>query len=56
MKKHFVTAILAIFMTSQASAQTEWTVNTRAWSTNYFTALIYYLRHSVPHRHEQEGL
>ena len=41
MKKFFATTILAIFMTSQASAQTEWTVNTRAWSTNYFTALIY---------------
>ena len=43
MKKILTTAVLAIMICTTASAQNEssWTLNTRAWSTNYFTTLIY---------------
>ena len=43
MKKILTTAVLAIMICTTASAQSEssWTLNTRAWSTNYFTTLIY---------------
>ena len=43
MKKMITTAVLAIMICTTASAQNDgqWTLNTRAWSTNYFTTLIY---------------
>ncbi|MCR4582966.1 MAG: hypothetical protein K5764_05355 [Prevotella sp.] len=44
MKKLLSIVLLALTVSSTASAQNtneEWTVNTRVWTTNYFTALIY---------------
>ncbi|MBP3774405.1 MAG: hypothetical protein ILA34_03535 [Bacteroidaceae bacterium] len=44
MKKYIVIAIMALMYSMNMSAQkaaSSWTVNTRAWSTNYFTYLIY---------------
>jgi hypothetical protein len=43
MKKILTTAVMAIMMSTTASAQNDnqFTLNTRAWSTNYFTTLIY---------------
>lgn len=41
MKKHLASILLAILFTANVSAQNEWTLNTRAWSTNYFTMLIW---------------
>ena len=44
MKKIFVMVVAAMMATMSANAQTEnsnWTLNTRAWSTNYFTSLIF---------------
>ena len=42
MKKMLTTAVLAIMMGTTASAQddSQFTLNTRAWCTNYFTTLI----------------
>ena len=42
-RKVTVTALFAILMATTANAQNErsaWTLNTRAWSTNYFTTMI----------------
>ena len=44
MRRILATALLAVLMTANVAAQTgdsQWTLNTRAWSTNYFTAAIY---------------
>ena len=44
MKRLLLLALIAIMATSQMSAQrknSQWTLNTRAWSTNYFTTLIF---------------
>lgn len=44
MKKLLTLALVALMTTTHASAQSEgsdWTLNTRAWSTNYFTTAIY---------------
>lgn len=41
MKKVFTIIILAVLYAANVSAQDEWTFNTRAWSTNYFTTLIF---------------
>jgi len=41
MKKVFTIIILAVLYAANVSAQEEWTFNTRAWSTNYFTTLIF---------------
>jgi len=42
-RKVFVMALLALMTVTTASAQSDdsqWTLNTRAWSTNYFTTMI----------------
>lgn len=42
-RKVFVMALLALMTVTTASAQkddSQWTLNTRAWSTNYFTTMI----------------
>ena len=41
MKKVFASIVLALLFAANVSAQEEWTFNTRAWSTSYFTTLIY---------------
>ena len=45
MKKVMLLAMVAVMATSSMNAQTEsdskWTLNTRAWSTNYFTTLLF---------------
>ena len=43
MKKILTVMLLTVAFSTQASAQeeSEWTLNTRAWSTNYFTTMIY---------------
>ena len=44
MKKTLVMVVAAMMATMSANAQTEnsnWTLNTRAWSTNYFTSMIF---------------
>lgn len=46
MKKLFVTAVVALMVCAEVSAQTgdsdnHWTLNSRIWSTNYFTSLLY---------------
>ena len=45
MKKLFVTLMMAVMITANASAQgdSNWTLNTRAWTTNYFTSAIFSL-------------
>ena len=39
MKKLLASIVLAILFTANVSAQEEWTINSRAWTTNYFTML-----------------
>ena len=43
MKKVLTSMVLALTMSINASAQTDnpWTLNSRAWCTNYFTTVIY---------------
>ena len=43
MKKILTVMLLTVAFSTQASAQEEskWTLNTRVWSTNYFTTMIY---------------
>ena len=41
MKKTLLTTLMAAMVAVNASAQSDWTLNTRAWCTNYFTGLIY---------------
>lgn len=41
MKKYFLILFLSVLMTVNSSAQSDWALNTRAWSTNYWTTLIY---------------
>ncbi|MBO4450809.1 MAG: hypothetical protein J5770_00150 [Bacteroidaceae bacterium] len=41
MKKVLASIVLALIFAANVSAQSEWTFNTRAWSTNYFTTLIF---------------
>lgn len=41
MKKLLASIVLAILFTANVSAQEEWTINSRAWTTNYFTMLIW---------------
>ena len=45
MKKYLLTAAVALLTATSLCAQTEaksaWTLNTRAWCTNYFTTAIY---------------
>lgn len=44
MKKNIIIAIVALVCSMKVSAQeakSAWTVNTRAWTTNYFTYMIY---------------
>ena len=42
MKKVITSILLAVVFTANVSAQDDaWTINTRAWSTNYFTTLLY---------------
>jgi hypothetical protein len=44
MKKSVLTLIMAVMMTANVSAQcgeSQWTFNTRAWTTNYWTSLIF---------------
>ena len=41
MKKIIASIVLAVLYAVNVSAQSEWTFNTRAWSTNYFTTLIF---------------
>ena len=46
MKKIFAIMVMTVMMTASASAQSfdsDWTLNTRLWSTNYFTCSIYNL-------------
>lgn len=49
MKKYFVTAVMMMTICISASAQEEnaFTVNSRAWCTNYFTTAIYGLAESL---------
>ena len=49
MKKYFVTAVMMMTICFTASAQKEdaFTVNSRAWCTNYFTTAIYGLAESL---------
>lgn len=50
MKKTLLIVIMTVLLTAGASAQTkrsQFTVNTRAWSTNYWTTLLYNLAHSA---------
>ena len=50
MRKVLVTVLLAVLSSANLAAQTgdsQWTVNTRAWSTNYFTSAIYDIAVSV---------
>ena len=42
MKKFITSILLAVLFTANVSAQEDaWTINTRAWSTNYFTTLLF---------------
>lgn len=44
MKKNIIIVIMALMCLMNASAQeaaSAWTVNTRAWTTNYFSYMIY---------------
>lgn len=42
MKKALASIVLAVLFTANVSAQdSDWSINTRAWSTNYFTTLLY---------------
>lgn len=44
MKKSMMTLLLAVLMSANAHAQAsdcEWAVNTRAWTTNYFSTLLW---------------
>jgi hypothetical protein len=41
MRKLITSIVLAVLFTTNVSAQDEWTINTRAWSTNYFTTLLW---------------
>ena len=43
MRKITILIVVALMATTKMSAQSygDWTLNTRAWSTNYFTTLIY---------------
>jgi len=46
MKKFLTIAVMAVMLTAPASAQekdSQWTLNTRAWCTNYFTTVLYNL-------------
>lgn len=50
MKKTLLIVIMAVLLTAGVSAQTtrsQVTVNTRAWSTNYWTTLLYNLAHGA---------
>jgi len=41
MKKVLASIVLALLFAANVSAQSDWTLNTRAWSTNYFTTLLW---------------
>ena len=41
MRKLITSIVLAVLFTTNVSAQDEWTIDTRAWSTNYFTTLLW---------------
>lgn len=41
MRKLITSIVLAVLFTTNVSAQDEWTINTHAWSTNYFTTLLW---------------
>lgn len=41
MKKTLLITIMAVIFTAGVSAQSAWTLNSRAWVTNYWTSLIY---------------
>lgn len=50
MKKTLLIVIMTVLLTAGASAQTtrqQFTFNTRTWSTNYWTTLLYNLAHSA---------
>ena len=50
MKKIILMAVLSVMMTTQAAAQQTdkvWTLNSRAWSTNYFTTALYCLANAL---------
>ena len=50
MKKTLLIVIMTVLLTAGASAQTtrqQFTFNTRTWSTNYWTMLLYNLAHSA---------
>lgn len=63
MKKTVLTLIMAVMMAANVSAQgdSQWTFNTRAWTTNYFTSVLYSLveqgvKHFAFKGNEQDSL
>ena len=47
MKKAFLVFVMGAMLSMNAKAQSDFTLNTRAWSTNYFTTILYDIAHST---------
>ena len=47
MKKVFLVIVMGVILSLNAKAQSTFTLNTRAWSTNYFTTILYDVAHDA---------
>ena len=47
MKRVFLVIVMGVLLSLNAKAQSDFTLNTRAWSTNYFTTILYDVAHDA---------